>query len=270
MDWKTYEEVTKNIYETLGKEAGVKIIGYGNSCKFKGKSDVEHQIDVLTSHSDGMHTYITDIECKYWNMKIDKDIVMKVDSIVKDCNFNKGVIVSKMGFTPDCIKYAKSVNIGLVLLREPIDEDWDGRIKTIILKINSYAPHVTKYENMSIEVYKDISGRMVQTDRYVYLLKDGTKKTIKEYLDEFQTKLLRNNNYDEITEEIKFEEPVILQDISGNKISKNIGIKLSGKVEMSTTENIIDGEDNIWLMMKNIFEDKIYTVSKDGEIRDIS
>ena len=35
------------IYETLGKESGVKIEGYGNNCKVKGKSGVNHQIDVL-------------------------------------------------------------------------------------------------------------------------------------------------------------------------------------------------------------------------------
>ena len=82
LDWKSYEELVKDIYEQLGKISNVLILGYGNKCKQTGKSGVEHQIDVLTAHSDGLHDYLTDIECKYWNQKINIDIVMKVKEIV--------------------------------------------------------------------------------------------------------------------------------------------------------------------------------------------
>ncbi len=61
MDWKAYENITKYIYAALGKQAGVKIIGYGSDCKVKGKSGVFHQIDLLTGHTDGIHEYRTDI-----------------------------------------------------------------------------------------------------------------------------------------------------------------------------------------------------------------
>ena len=38
----SYEELVKDIYEQLGKASGVKILGYGKDCKYKGKSEVEH------------------------------------------------------------------------------------------------------------------------------------------------------------------------------------------------------------------------------------
>jgi hypothetical protein len=91
MDWKDYEQVTRNIYETLGAKAGVKVVGHGNSFKVKGDSGVEHQIDVLTAHFDGIHQYLTDIECKYWDKAVNKDVLMKVKAIVEDCHFSKGV-----------------------------------------------------------------------------------------------------------------------------------------------------------------------------------
>ncbi len=31
LDWKEYEAITKYIYETLGKEFGVTIVGYGDN-----------------------------------------------------------------------------------------------------------------------------------------------------------------------------------------------------------------------------------------------
>jgi hypothetical protein len=89
MEWKEYEEITKHIYETIGKQNVVEIIGYGNTCKVKGKSGLEHQVDVLTTHSDGLHSYKTAIECKYWDKSINKDIVMKVAEIVEDAHINK-------------------------------------------------------------------------------------------------------------------------------------------------------------------------------------
>ena len=70
MKWETYEETVKNIYEVLGARNGVKIEGYGNSCKCTGKSGLKHQIDVMTAHNDGIHCYKTSIECKYWEEKL--------------------------------------------------------------------------------------------------------------------------------------------------------------------------------------------------------
>ena len=110
MDWKQYEAITKYIYETLGKDYGVKIEGFGNACKVKGKSGVSHQIDVLTSHSDGVHTYKTAIECKYWDKSISKDTIMKVAEIVEDARLNKVVpsqiqLRGNRNFGANCLNY---------------------------------------------------------------------------------------------------------------------------------------------------------------------
>ena len=78
---------------------------------------MEHQIDVLTEHSDGIHSYRSAIECKYWKQKINKDIVMKVAETVEDCGLSKGIIVCQK----DILRYnkiCKRKNIGLVEFRE--------------------------------------------------------------------------------------------------------------------------------------------------------
>lgn len=118
LDWRTYESITKYIYETLGRKTGVKIVGHGSNCKVLGKSGVNHQIDILTTHSDGIHSYKTAIECKYWKEKINKEIVMKVSVTIEDAGIEKGVIVSKAGFTKDGAEFVKYKNIGIVELRE--------------------------------------------------------------------------------------------------------------------------------------------------------
>jgi len=69
LDWKKYELITKYIYETLGHEFNIHVEDNGKDCKALGASGVYHQIDVLTSETDGINTYRTAVECKYWNKK---------------------------------------------------------------------------------------------------------------------------------------------------------------------------------------------------------
>ena len=120
MKWQAYEELVKDIYQELGKATGVKIECWGPSCRVPGKSGEYHQIDVLASHGDGIHTYRTAIECKYWNNKISKGQVFELAGKIEDANIEKGILVSKCGFTRSALTIAKDKNISLVHLRKPI------------------------------------------------------------------------------------------------------------------------------------------------------
>ena len=129
--WQDYEELVKDIYQTLGQANGVIIECWGSSCKVEGPPGSLHQIDVLTSHSDGLHKYRTAISCKYWNERVGIPIVRDFAQIVDDAKLSKGVIVSKMGFTAPAKSYAMAKGIGLVELRKPLDKDWDGYIREV-------------------------------------------------------------------------------------------------------------------------------------------
>ena len=146
MKWQAYEELVKDIYQQLGKLAGVRIECWGSSCKVRGKSGVYHNVDVLTSHSDGIHTYKTAIECKHWNEKISKDPVTKLSVILDETNIEKGVLVSKVGFTRDAQQLAKFKNISLVQLREPEDSDWEGFIREISIEVNLIVDEIYDYK----------------------------------------------------------------------------------------------------------------------------
>ena len=178
LDWKTYESITKYIYETLGRKSGVKIEGYGNSCKVCGKSGVSHQIDVLTSLSNGINTYKTAIECKYWKKKINKDIVMKLSETISDTGINKGIIVSKSGFTKAGKEYAKHKGIELIELRE-IDEKEDFKeinIGEVELQIRTV---INRPEILNIDIG---SGRTLEIkcefDFYNFIIRKENKEKV--------------------------------------------------------------------------------------------
>lgn len=268
MDWKNYEEVVKSIYETLGKNSGVTIECFGNTCKVRGKSEVEHQIDVLTKYSDGVHSYRTAIECKYWNQKIDKDTIMKLSEIVEDAGLNKGVVVSKLGFTEDAIKTAKTRNIGLVELREPTEQDWEGRIKTIVVNINMLLPEILRMDILVKEDQKltEVQILSMLLNDYIVKGKDQSTQTLGDIAKQFHTELAKQEGGKEYAKVYSFNEDSILISKIQNIEFPITGVKFTGTLKILRKEVKINGEDTVWMIMKSIFENRSYTISKDRNI----
>ncbi len=277
MDWQQYEAVTKYIYETLGQQGGVKIEGHGKDCKVLGKSGVEHQIDVLASHSDGIHTYKTAIECKYWKENVNKDIVMKVSEVIKDANINKGVIVSKTGFTPDAITYAQHTNIGLVELREMEEKDLEGKpgkidLGSLEIRISSsiLRPEILStiidYAEKNLERREEINIYAT-----VISLSNGNLVPFTNYTKMFQNDLHHQNKL--------FQPTTRRYEISGSLINQrtNTSAQIKGVVFTGVLKKIDSNSDlkfslvdQVWLIMKSTFEERTFQMSKNGLIVEIS
>ncbi|MDC6389247.1 restriction endonuclease [Maribacter sp. PR1] len=275
MDWKDYENITKYIYEELGRKTGVKIMGFGNSFKLKGKSGVSHQIDILSSHSDGLHDYLTAIECKYWNKKINKDIVMKIVSIVEDTNIQKGVIVSKRGYTEDGISFAKHKNIGLVELRElevgeqkENDKETGFPIGDLIInyKIKRKRPKILNMQFDSVNRNQKLD--IIETNQMTIRLENGNEVALNEYIFSFKEELNKQEINKRIKKYYELENANLI-----NKLSKEItrinGLTFTGILEEKNMDNTLHFNivDKVWLIMKSIFENDSYNISKLGIIK---
>jgi hypothetical protein len=269
MEWKKYEEITKHIYEELGKNSGVKIVCFGSECKIVGKSTVTHQIDVLTSYTDGIHTYKTAIECKYWDKNVNKDTIMKVAEIVEDAQINKGVIVSKQGFTPDAISYAKYKNIGLIELREFREEDWQGRLRNISFKTLLLNPKLT---GLDIGIDKETSPTLHAGKTTIGLLNikypSGNIENLSKLADEFIKEVCKLDEGETFEKTYQFEKGTLIIDSHTTAYAEITEIKLKGLLEISESVTEIKGEDQVLMIMRSIFEEKSFTLFKDGEIRE--
>lgn len=275
LDWKSYESITKYIYETLGKKSGVKIKGHGNSCNVMGKSGVSHQIDVLTTHSDGIHTYDTAIECKYWKDKVDKNIVMKLSKTIEDTGINKGVIVSKNGFTKDGIQYAKFSNIGLVELREIEEKDFDKSPKEIeiadikiplnILITRPQILHIDIGNNRNIKV----------NDEYHYynfeiVHEDGSSTPLVIYINNFRNEVkLQDKMFCEITKHYKISNSTLFNRQTNESLIIG-GITFTGQlVKIDASRDFkFTVVDQVWLIMKSIFDERTFSISANGTIKE--
>lgn len=140
-----YELLTKSIYDALLQKEGL-TIDVKHNVLLKGKA-TEHQIDVYWEYKIADTLFRVAIECKNYNSKVSIGKVRDFHSVLNDIGNIQGIIVSKNGFQSGAKKYAELYGINLKEIRPPQDEDWKGRIKNIILKIDVIT---TKIHNRKI------------------------------------------------------------------------------------------------------------------------
>lgn len=266
MDWKNYEEVVRYIYEQLGKATRVRVICSGSNCKVTGKSGIEHQIDVLTEHTDGLHAYRTAIECKYWADKVQKDTVAKLAEILEDAKIEKGVIVSKTGFTPDAVSFAKYKNISIVELREPTDDDWKGRIKDICITMHIETPHITDVEIIQSSVNQGTPLKVTAMSSDIIFETQEKRRSLHELIDG-ELRNRQSKGFDTTNHEVAFPDGTVLRIEGQSFVAPVHAVRF--KVTTTRHEHKIDirGADYVSMIMHSIFEDKRFIIDKSGQIR---
>ncbi len=112
--------------------------------KLIGESEVKHQIDVTIEENSSKKKRIL-IECKDFDVSGDKvglGIVRGFWGVIDDVHPDEAIIITCNGFTTEAMKYAKNKGIKLAVLREFKESDWDGRIKTI--RVRMHIMHITE------------------------------------------------------------------------------------------------------------------------------
>ncbi|MBB6240020.1 hypothetical protein HDC90_004682 [Pedobacter sp. AK013] len=272
LDWKDYEEITKYIYKMLGAGYGIKIRSFGSKSKIQGKSGIKHQIDVLTEQINGDKTILTAIECKFLKKKVTKEVVMKLSETMRDADIASGIIVTTTGFTPDTLTFADHLGIKLVELREVGQDDTNGRqIDVGTLEVNLGVtltrPKITSIDFGSVQITDQDElmmlrfpghaiimtpdGRKIAFDQFVntYCKEVGKReqllKTITLAFPHVKGKLIRN--YSDIEVEIEKME------FSGFLVESDESTKKSFQLV-----------DQVWMIMKEIFEKNTFKLSKSG------
>ncbi len=132
---KEYELLAQSIYQQLLKHEGVETIEVKHNQKIKGKSGVVHQIDVLWKFRQAGIEHMAAVECKNYGSAVELGDVRSFNSVIEDIGIARGIIVTKVGFQSGAQQFAEHNKIDLKLLREPTDEDWKGRVKTLAINL---------------------------------------------------------------------------------------------------------------------------------------
>ncbi len=265
MEWQSYEQLTASIYEALGKANGVTIECYGAQCKVTGKSGAQHQIDVLVKHSNGLQIVRTAIECKYWNKKVNKPVISTLAGYIQDAGIEKGVVVSKLGFTEQAIQLAAQMNIGLVELREPVDADWDGVIREIHVEINMSNPEIYDFEVLQ-ESEPDSESKKEQYNVHPSFVKIVDPKQGDQTLEEIIESELKKYIAEDEVIEITFSTGTIMKLFDEERHAKVTGIRFKVRYLHASRNFSVNAADHIYMLMKDVFGKREFMLDHEGNL----
>jgi predicted site-specific integrase-resolvase len=271
LNWEEYESVTKYIYKTLGEQYGIKVIGYGRDCKLKGKSGTTHQIDVLTEQSEGERMHRTAIECKFIKKNVTRDTVMKLLQVMEDTGIENGIIVCKTGFTRDTLIYAEHKGIKLVELRV-VDEDDNNDNRTMeigTLEINA-SMKVSRANVTSIDFGSMvITGEREIMSMYYVKLHDSYDRQIPftKYIMAFSDELeSRRELLKTATIDFPVSGKLFLKLRDREIVVEKISITGFFTKTDKSSKRSFQLTDQVWMIMKEIFDKKALALSKFGII----
>lgn len=110
---KHYEELVEYVYKKISEFSRTPIKVERN-IKKKGKSGLEHQIDVYYEFELNDITHKVIIECKDHKEKVEKSLVQAFKGVLDDIGNCTGIFVSRNGFQSGAIEYSKYYDIELV------------------------------------------------------------------------------------------------------------------------------------------------------------
>jgi hypothetical protein len=136
-----YEKLAKRIYEEILALQGVENIDVRHNVKIKGKSGVEHQIDVFWEYKYAGVAHRVLIECKHYSHTVSLLHVRNLHGLITDIPNSTGIIVTTIGFQTGAKEYANFYEMGLKLIRKPRGEDWDGCIQIVNIQMQFNRNH---------------------------------------------------------------------------------------------------------------------------------
>ncbi|WP_428330102.1 restriction endonuclease [Mucilaginibacter sp.] len=271
LDWKEYEAITQYIYGALGAQDGAKVKGYGPNCKIKGKSTVEHQIDVLTEQFEDDRQLLTAIECKYWNKKVDKEVVMKLSEIMLDADIASGIIVCKSGFTKDTLTYAQHKGIKLVELSEAGENDADFQ-KIVEIGLIDFNFKVIRSRGKVTSI--DLGSRTIAGEDeimgmwYVKLQDvDGRAIAFSEFMKAFSEEVQRRGDLlKNITIAYPLTRTLFWKQQNDEIVIEKISITGFYEKKDLSSKRSFPLTDQVWMIMNELFDKRKLTLSKSGLI----
>jgi len=119
---RDFEKLTESLFDKL------KILGDSYTIKhnvYLDGPDGKRQFDVILKHTVAGFDFTTAIECKDFKSKVSIKEIDNFESKLKDVNVQKGILVSRKGFSSKAISKAKSTNISLCTVHQSKSEKWE-------------------------------------------------------------------------------------------------------------------------------------------------
>lgn len=265
---KPYEKLTQSVFDQILNQNSVKNIEVQQDVILQGKA-TSHQIDVYWCFELGGITHQVIIQAKDWKSKVKKVDMLAFKSVLDDLpSGTKGVFVSKSGFQIGAKEVAQMHGIQIYELREPIDSDWKGKIKEVIIEMHIRSPY---YKNLAITLDKEwlmANGINIGTIPLGTRLHENYKLFDQQEhyigtVSEVIKNLLSDSSHEESYLEKTFENVFLLQEETLLKI-KSISGNFGFTVHKDTLRICID--NIVGLILVDILNGKMHRFDKNHKL----
>ena len=269
-----YEKLTQEIYQAINCAEGVKNINVQHNIKLPGKSGCNHQIDVYWEFEMMGETHKVAIECKNYSKVVSVGRIRDFFGVLHDVGDVKGIFVTKEGYQSGAKKFGDHYGISLKELRFPKEQDWQGRVKNIVLNLSVISTELTnrtfdldidwleKNTNYKEGEQLNLSGMQ---DEIIIVKSDGS------YVSDFyklESNLPHDNAEETARKHIEKFEDSYLTSPAGDKFKIN-SIGYEYNVVVSTQTSITEGEVVAKAILKDVSSGKIKFYDKKGQVRNV-
>ena len=269
-----YEKFAQSIYQTLLNNDEIKTVIVQHNVKIKGQSGCKHQIDVYWEFEIANVNYKVAIECKNYKSEVSIGKVRDFCAVLEDIGNIKGIMVTKKGYQSGALQFAESKQIDLKVLRKPIDEDWEGRVKTIVLNFSAFSTDIV---SLSIEFDSDwlISNKYVEKGKKInltisgmtneILITDSSGQKITSLYDIYNSLPHEWKEVSNLIFEKEFNDAFIETHEIGKTKFKKIIIRYN--VNKTDHQTIVDGEETAKAILKDVKSGKIKFFDNKGNMK---
>jgi len=143
----TYEQLTGRIVSELEQSGAVDTSELTRRKIVAGRT-TQHEIDVWWVFDWSGRRYTIAFQCKDWARSVEQGELLKFQAVLADLAAYDpyGVFVTRTGYQAGSLNVASGNRISLLELREPIEKDWVGRVRTIELEIRAVMPAWRDYQ----------------------------------------------------------------------------------------------------------------------------
>lgn len=133
-----YERLVRDIYQAIQQTDGLDTVQLLHNQRIEGKSGLRHQVDIYWERKTKGKLSRVAIECKYYSRRVEIGKVRDFFGVLSDIGEIQGILVTKVGFGSGAITFADHYGIQLKEIRFPQHQDWQGRLKDVVLEIKAF------------------------------------------------------------------------------------------------------------------------------------
>jgi hypothetical protein len=274
-----YELLTQNIFDQIVNQDSVTTVKIEHDVVLEGKT-TSHQIDVFWEFKSGGITYKTVVQAKDWNSTVDQGELLKFNQVLADLPGQpRGVFVTRTGYQSGAKEFADAHGIMLYELREPSEEDMEGWLRRIRLDLITLAFETKSLRVVADQDWIDQEKSRLQLSQSIPIHIEGHDDEIMVYNDDGSLvgsfADITATYYDNIDDELppkqithEFEEPVFLHtDVPQFPRMKLSRLEFTIAAHKHTTELVLDAEDIVGFILRNLTDGTETTFDKDRKLR---